>query len=324
MKDNPLTIVQMDDKGPSTFTSDNLETRLKESEARYERIWLNHPERFDPSRNALGRLRIELTTQLIEDHFELKDLQVVDIGCGNGTLSKILADRGAKVLATDIASNALKLVPDELSKEQQHLPKTSLKDDQYDLCLCTEVIAELDHRDFRLAIAELSRIIKPEGKAVISAPIDIYSEDALIRFRKLAETEFKILNWQPSYHSLYLKKLHFIKAPKNFFNAWRDKNKREKGIKERRGLRQWWFKINSIAIPALFWAPVQVILSPLIYFFEQNRTMIVIFEKICYLFQNDRGISHVIFVGKRRPLLEEREMPPIPDRPPFRKEVLWE
>ncbi len=159
---------------------------------------------------------------------------------------------------------------------------------------------------------------------VCSTPIDIYSEDAFSRFATLAETEFKIHTWKISHYALYLKLLHLFKAPSKFFNAWLDKNRRDEGLKHRRGLYRWWFKVNSTAIPAMMWAPVQFILYPLVYFLEQNRACMLFFEKLCHFFQQDRGISHVTFVGKRRPILEEKHEPPIPDRAPFKKEIKWE
>ncbi|NGX58462.1 MAG: Ubiquinone biosynthesis O-methyltransferase [Chlamydiae bacterium] len=323
MEDNPLSIIKVNDNS-QTQTTNNVKSRRLEAEAKYERIWLTQPTRFDPNHNALGRERITYTLSIIDQLFDIKGLNIVDIGCGNGILAKILSEQGGKVIASDIATNALKLVPNELATKQEALPETSFQDDEFDLCICTEVIPEMDHRDFRLAIAELARIIKPDGKVVCSTPIDIYSEDAAIRFRKLAETEFKILHWRPSYHSLYLKFLHFLKAPSKFFKAWRDQKKRVEGLKHRHGLNRWWFKINSRLIPQLIWAPIQLILSPVVYLFEQSRILVNLFEKICHFFQHERGISHVIFVAKRRPLLEERDEPPLPDRPPFRREVRWE
>jgi len=297
-----------------------------EAEAKYERLWLSYPSRLDPNHDALGRDRIKYTVSIIEQLFDIKDLTLLELGCGNGVLATTLANDGAQVTASDIASNALKLIPDHpnITKIQAALPETKFPDDGFDVCLCAEVIAEMDHRDYRLAMAELCRLIKPKGRIVCSNSIDIYSEDAFIRFRKLAETEFKILYWKFSHHALYLRTLHFLKAPSKFFKAWRDSKKREKGLRHRHGLSRWWFKINSRAFPAVLWGPFYWALIPIVYVFEQSEIILNIFETICRFFQPESGISHVIFVGKRRPLLEEHEEPPLPDRPPFRREVKWE
>jgi 2-polyprenyl-3-methyl-5-hydroxy-6-metoxy-1,4-benzoquinol methylase len=326
MKKNPLSIIKTDTKTETVNAVNKIKQRKQEAEAKYERIWLTRPKRFDPNSNAIGRERIKTTLAVIEQLTDPEGLEIIDIGCGCGPLARALAEKGAKVTASDIAQNALKRIPEHpnIEKKQDALPITAFEDDKYDLCLCAEVIAELDHRDFRLAIAELCRVIKPEGQVLCSTPIDIYSEDAFDRFAALAETEFKIHTWMTNHYALYLKMLHFFKAPSKFFNAWHDKNRREEGFKHRHGLYLWWFKINSTTIPALIWAPIKIILSPLVYFLEQNRLCMKFFEKLCRFFQQDRGISHATFIGKRRPILEERHEPPIPDRPPFKKEIKWE
>jgi len=326
MKENPLSIVHTDAANEKKPPHGGLKTRLIEAEAKYERLWHIRPERLNPDHSAIGTDRIKHTISIVEQLFDMKDLLILDIGCGTGALATAFAKEGSQVTAADIASNALKLVPDHpnITKVQAALPKTPFSDDQFDVVIAAEVIAEMDHRDYRLAIAELCRLIKPHGRVVCSNSIDIYSEDAFIRFRKLAETEFKIIHWKFSYHALYLHILHFLKAPSKFFKAWRSSEKREKGLKHRHGLSRWWFKINTAAIPALLWAPISWVLSPIVYVFEKSEFILHLFEKICRFFQNERGISHVIFVGKRRPLLEERDEPPIPDRPPFKREVLWE
>jgi len=326
MKENPLSVVQVDANQQKSSSQGGLNSRLVEAEAKYERLWHLKPERLDPGRSAIGSDRVKHTISIVEQLFDMKDLSILDIGCGTGALAIAFAKEGSRVTAADIASNALKLVSEHpnITKVQAALPKTPFSDDEFDVCIAAEVIAEMDHRDYRLAMAELCRLIKPDGRVICSNSIDIYSEDAFIRFRKLAETEFKILHWKFSYHALYLHILHFLKAPSKFFKAWRHPDKRDKGLKHRRGLSRWWFKINSTLVPALIWAPISWILSPAVYTFEKSELILHFFEKICRFFLSERGISHVIFVGKRRPLLEERDEPPIPDRPPFKREVRWE
>ena len=155
-------------------------------------------------------------------------------------------------------------------------------------------------------------------------PLDIYSEDALERFVNLVETEFRISHWVLRHHALHLRLLHFLKAPSKFFKAWKDPEKRKIGLAKRTGWARSWFKINSTLLPILLWAPLSWILTPIVYLFEQSSPLLLFLEKICKLFQGDRGISHATFVGTRRPLFEEKKEPPLPDRPPFHRERKWE
>jgi len=48
-----------------------------------------------------------LRLQYIENHVELKNKNVLDIGCGGGILSEALAKSGANVTAIDMAEDAI-------------------------------------------------------------------------------------------------------------------------------------------------------------------------------------------------------------------------
>ena len=152
---------------------------------------------------------------------------------------KKLHQAGAQVLYVEAAANAIKYVELRglsklgISVKQAALPKTQLPDDAYDLVICLDVIADLPPEDFRLAVAELSRIVKSSGYVLCSTPIDIDSEDALERFSGLISTEFKIHEWKLSYHSLYLRLLDFLKAPKRFYKGWKEKDYLAKQLKSR-------------------------------------------------------------------------------------------
>lgn len=302
--------------------------RREEAKAKFERLWLIDPEQFNPNRNCTERERIKRTWNLMMEFFSPENKEIADLGCGSGELSERLCKHGAHVCAVDIASNALKLVEAKqcsyLITSQDYVPRTRLKDDFYDVALSTELIANLPEDEFRLYFSELSRIMKPQGYVVCSTQVDIASQDALQRFGNLAETEFKIEKWVFSYHYLYICLYDLLASPSRFVKARNDSEYRHRKLLEKRSaLSRWWFKINSSPFPAIVWRGIEIVLRPVLKFFQQSQRTMRILEKISAFLWSESGISHAIFIGTRRPLIEPLTEDQQPIERKHRKQV-WE
>lgn len=332
MNDNPLKIIATDKKREKISTRSTLSNRQQEAQAKYEREWLQDPQQFDPKRNCFERERIDRTYQLIANHIELSGKKAVDFGCGNGTLAKRLRDAQAEVVAVDIAENALK----ELRKEKAEnietkryaLPITPLVDDTYDLVVCADVIAEIPSQDHRLALSELSRTVKRDGWVVTSTAIDIYSEDALEQFVALNETELQIVDSASSYHAWSIRLIDFLKIPHKYNQGRTNKEFRKEELKRRSGISKRWFQIQSSFPLVYFWKGIDFLLKPIYRWMSQSKLFMSTLESCCQLLKNDRGISHIILIGKRKALVEKIAEPDpqalMHDRPPFRRERKWE
>ncbi len=299
-------------------------TRREETQAIFERKWQVHPEQFDASRNCMERERIERTVHLIQNHLDVKDCLVADLGCGSGALACRLRDLGAKIHAVDVARNALKKLDGEVSITliQSCLPVTTLCDDFYDLVISTELIAYLHQKEHRLFFNELSRLVKPKGKIICSSQIDINSEDALEQFAALAATEIEISAWKFSYHSLYIRMIDYLRAPQSFSEASLDQRLRERGYNERYGISKYWFWWNSYKPIGLIWKSVHMLFSPFIQWTRQSRKLLLLLEKLSFTLWGDSAISHAIFAGTRKPLAK-----PLPETPPVerkQKRTVWE
>lgn len=332
MTNEKLKIIKTEEK-ETVRTSSSLTSRRNENEALFERRWLLNPSEFDPEKDCMGRERITRTWDLLIQTTHLKEKKIVDIGEGTGVFARKLHDAGASVLIIDIASNAIRYLKEKgldqlgIMLSQDSLPKTKLADDAYDVVVCLDVIADLRPEDFRLAIAELCRIVKSSGFLICSTPLDIHAEDALPRFVELVTSEFKVHEWRLTYHALYLRLLDILKTPEFYYKSWKEKGYRDQELKKRRLLSKWWFQLNSSFLFAHFWKGMSILMSPLKHLLLQNRSLLLILEKTCNFLYGDNGVSHVIFIGQRRPLFES--MPPraernLPDRPPFKKERMWE
>lgn len=284
----------------------NRGARRQEIQATMERLWLLDQDQFDPERDAVQRERIASTVQAIKSHQQLSGKRCADLGCGRGTITCLLRDEGAKIDAVDIASKALELLKTHdmrnITAIQDCLPTTRLEDNAYDLVVCTEMIGYLQPKEYRLLFAELSRLINPEGIAVCSTVLDLYSENALERFAALAETEFTIKEWLFRYDLLWIKCCHFFEASALFIKAGSDNFERKKELKKRKALSHLWFKWNTTKLFILFWRLIHPISKRIASALRQSDYLVNCLEKITKLFWDESGISHALFIGKRKPM----------------------
>lgn len=325
MEENHLNVVTIDKQNfLGEFSSKN--SRKLELQAKFERLWLIDPEQFNPLRNCMERERLNRTEQLIKEFTNPDEQLVVDLGCGSGVFARRLTELGSIVHGLDIAMNALKqmehIEPKLARTMQGYLPRTTLPDNGYDLVLAMDVIAYLPADEYRLFFSELSRLVKSKGYVVCSTPLDINSENPLERFARLAETEFKIEKWILSYHLLHIKFRDFFDSPSRFIKASKDIEYRHQELSRRAGWKHWWFKFNSRAIPAAFWSLIHPITTPIARMIKQNRTFMLYLEKLSHFIWDERGVTHIIFIGIRRPLVET---PPeeLPQETKHKKQI-WE
>lgn len=326
MPENPLNIINVTSEISDISYQNSRKTQLHALQARFERLWLIDPERFNPLRNSIERERLERTWELINKHIVLIDQSTLDIGCAAGVFSRRLRDAGAKVEAIDIAENALKkfkeIDAEKIQLKTDAMPATHLSDHSYQLVICTELIAEIPKDDYRLFFAELARLIHPNGRLVCSTPIDIDSVGGLERFIELAQTEFDIIEDVASYHTLYLRLKRFFKAPSRFIESWQNPQFKTKEINSLRGFNHIWFWLNSSPFLVWFWYACNPVIRPINKFLNQNRRLLLWLEKATRFFWDQEGISHYLFIAKRRSLPSFNPND-IPLERPKRKEV-WD
>lgn len=306
MSNNPLHVVYTENKTQPSRPLLNKKSRREELRAILERKWLQNIEKFDPQRDCIERKRIQTTFDTIQSSIALSQKKAVDMGCGEGTLTRMLRDAGASVDAVDVSSIALKKLSEKgcqgINVIQDCLPTTTLQDKTYDLVICTEVIGYLHPDEYRMAMAELARLVKSDGIVVCSTDLDINTEDPLNRFAALAETEFTIDKWILSYHRLFLRWCNFFEKPMQYVKANNNIEFKETELSKRRGIARSWFKWNSRTIPSYFWRLVSMLSNPISSRLRQSNTTMNFLERMCRFLWSDAGISHATFIGKLRPL----------------------
>ena len=328
---NPFNIIKGNDvKPPFERARPNFagtKARRMETQAYFDRKWLLEPEKMDPLRNCMERERLDRTLALLKEKIEIRGKKAVDLGCGGGVFSRMIRDEGATVDAVDISPNALKIVNSydhtRLTTYQDYVPSTTLKDDDYDIVICTELIADLKPDEYRLLISELVRLVKTDGWIICSTSLDIDSVDALQRFAELGESEIDINKWRFSHHRCYIRLCDFLEAPEKFVKASRQHAYKMQQLNERRSISRWWFRLNSATIPAAFWYLISLVTKPTLNWIKQSNRILLNLEKMCKFLWAEAGITQAIFVGKRRPLftpLPEKEIP----RETKHKRQVWE
>lgn len=116
----------------------------------------------------------KLILEVINKYF-CRDMTVLDVGCGAGTLCFYMASQSKTVLGIDIASNAIQAARKSVKKQKLN-NITFLKMDfpsqvpkkRFDFIICTEVIEHL--KDDKLAVNRIEHLLNKGGIAIISVP----------------------------------------------------------------------------------------------------------------------------------------------------------
>ena len=125
----------------------------------------------DPTSRRLHRALVELTVAA-----PLGDL--LDIGCGQGRVLKLLASRANRVIGVDIDSDARQLARAELllagvencSLRKGNMYELPFADGEFDTVILDDVLGDADEPI--LALCEARRLVKPAGRLLILAATD--------------------------------------------------------------------------------------------------------------------------------------------------------
>lgn len=118
-----------------------------------------------------------LLVSVISKYLKKPNQKILDIGCGAGTLSLYVANKGHNVLGLDISSKAIK----ECLKSKKALGLNNVAfrtldflamktKNKYDAVLFTEVIEHLE--DGGKALGSIHNLLKPSGIMILSTPLD--------------------------------------------------------------------------------------------------------------------------------------------------------
>ena len=136
--------------------------------------WWDVSGKFKPL-HMFNPIRIEYITENIKSHFNilnkenrfLKDINLLDIGCGGGLISEPMARLGANVTGIDASQkniNVAKLHANKSNLNIKYLNKSPEQLDEtekYDVILNLEIVEHVD--DLKLYIKSCNKLLKKNG-----------------------------------------------------------------------------------------------------------------------------------------------------------------
>jgi len=130
----------------------------------YEDVWAQLPEELDPP-------DLERRRAFLLEHVSAGD-RVLDIGCGDGVFTAILAAAGTRPVGADVAENALTRArrrhpPLQFVRVEPHGP-FPFADGDFDVAWASEVIEHV--ADTARWLSEVRRVLRPSGRLLVTTP----------------------------------------------------------------------------------------------------------------------------------------------------------
>lgn len=175
---------------------------------------------------------------------DVRGQRVLDLGCGDGQFTTLVAARGAKVTALDISTDLLGLARVRADRDGFTGAVTPLCGSAHSIPVASNSVdvvfgmAVLHHLDLELAAAEVHRVLKPGGRAIFKEPMRnsrvVAAVRAMIPYRqpdispferplRMAEMEAfasRFSRWQHKAFELpFVSLLSVIGAPKTWQDA---------------------------------------------------------------------------------------------------------
>lgn len=153
----------------------------KPSNREFKKVFDSVAKNYD---KVLNQYAIERRIEFIEKYAEGDCLEV---GAGNGEISKHLIDKNHKVVATDISQKMVKVIKEKLKIKAYvcDAEKLPFDNNSFDTVVAAEVIYYLDHPE--KFIKEARRVLRKNGSLIISSASKIteYYDDVRSLLRKI-------------------------------------------------------------------------------------------------------------------------------------------
>lgn len=115
---------------------------------------------------------------------ELRGARALDVGCGFGRWTRWLAERGADAIGIDPTETMLdaarRASPGSVRYRRMSATALDFPDDHFDVVTCITVVQHLEPAEQEQAVAELARVLRPGGVAVVLDLIDLGDEGDIV------------------------------------------------------------------------------------------------------------------------------------------------
>lgn len=246
-----------------------------EKQALFERMWLLNPLAFDPMRTCMGRERVERSWNLLKNGVNPEKLRCADIGCGTGVFSEKLQENGALVEAVDISQNALNRIQSKEAGSRIPLKREAMPE------------TTLPDASYDLLICTdlLTCLDQREYRLAFSELSRLLTTEGYLLFS--TPIDFKTEGGVEKLQELAQTEFEILDAVPSYHKLYIC-------------LERVFEKIGSFF-------PIQSLVDR----FRQSRRLLRICEKATQFLWDEAGISHYIFLGKKRrlPDLEPEQIP---------------
>lgn len=133
---------------------------------------------------------------ILDKYVPLRNIKILDVGCGTGAVLDFLKDRGFIVEGVDNNEEALKYCRNKnLSVTLGSAEKMEYPDETFDLVLALDVLEHLS--DPALAVKEVFRVLKKGGLFIATVPAHqwlwSYHDVALHHYKRYSKKDFEFL-----------------------------------------------------------------------------------------------------------------------------------
>ncbi len=128
---------------------------------------------WETAKNSPMYFQEMIRYEAVLKHLPKTATRVVDLGCGDGYLSYLMAKSGHIVTSVDLSANRLKKF-EQVAKEyhmeqvQADIKRTNLPSAFYDAVVCSEVLEHIE--GYEDVLREANRILKPGGTFLVTVP----------------------------------------------------------------------------------------------------------------------------------------------------------
>ncbi len=180
---------------------------------------------------------------------DIQGLTVLDLACGEGYNTRILAGKGAKTTGVDFSNNMIELAKQEEARKKLGiiyftLDAADLKGvpgSHFDLVTCFMALQDIEN--YRMAISEVSRVLRPNGRFIFSIPhpcfelVEINGEKVSSLKRYFAEAKYSI-EWNMKRLAKPFKTITFHRTLAHYFDALHESGLRVSRLVEPKPTRE--------------------------------------------------------------------------------------
>lgn len=174
----------------------------------YMKILEQTPEKYDRGMRILTLGRIDRIKREVASVWIKSGHDVLEIGCGTGTLAALMTERGANVLGIDISSDMLatasKNAPEAKFIHMTAVEIEQLGSERFDRIVATLSFSEFSENELDLVLRASAILLRTGGKLVVSdeVPPACWWKRVLARFIRWPLATITFLFTQNTTHVL--------------------------------------------------------------------------------------------------------------------------